>query len=218
MPSSPQKNARRRQDFYPTPFEVIKGLFGALPPGVVFDLVIDPGAGPDGRIGRAFLAAGRALQVELVDLQPPDLTIPADPRAHVSVGNAIALLQAQTPPAGPILVGMNPPFTQAMAFLQGAVALINRSPGPGIVAQLAPLSFLGSAKRAGWFMLNPPARLGVIFPRPSFTSDGRTDSSEYVWMLWYNSAAHQAGWSTGVTWLNCPKTSDWRGSGLPKIP
>ena len=45
------------------------------------------------------------------------------------------------------------------------------------------LNFLGSRKRAKWWRERRP-EVYVSPARPSFSPDGRTDSTEYAWFIW----------------------------------
>ena len=71
----------------------------------------------------------------------------------------------------------NPPFSLAMEFIERSLQLADH------VAMLLRLNFLGSATRAAFFRANMPD-VYVLPNRPSFTSDGRTDATEYAWAVW----------------------------------
>jgi hypothetical protein len=80
------------------------------------------------------------------------------------------------------LVLGNPPFERAEAFVHQAFEHVVAR---GHVAFLLRLSFLGSQGRARSLW---PVRglrwLAPIVPRPSFSSDGATDASEYGLFVW----------------------------------
>lgn len=71
----------------------------------------------------------------------------------------------------------NPPFSLAAEFIRHALPL-----APWVVMLLR-LNFLGSAKRSAFFRKEMPD-VYVLPNRPSFTEDGRTDATEYAWMVW----------------------------------
>jgi hypothetical protein len=80
------------------------------------------------------------------------------------------------------LVLGNPPYTLAEEFVR--YALTHLHPGAS-VAFLLRLSFLGSQERLLGLHREFPIRwLLPIAGRPSFTPDGRTDSSEYAVFVW----------------------------------
>jgi hypothetical protein len=71
----------------------------------------------------------------------------------------------------------NPPYSQAFAFVQHAVAHSDK------VIFLLRLDFLGGKARSDWWKANPPSRLGVLSSRPSFTGGG-TDWYNYGIFCW----------------------------------
>lgn len=84
------------------------------------------------------------------------------------------------------LVVMNPPYSLAMEFVQAALELVEQARARDhfpTVAALLRLNWLGSNARAQ-FHREHPAAIGVLPQRPSFTPDGRTDSTEYAWFIW----------------------------------
>jgi len=76
----------------------------------------------------------------------------------------------------------NPPFNQALPFLQKSLLLAPN------VAFLLRLNFLGSQKRKEFWQNHPPTALFVLSRRPSFVGGG-TDSTEYAWFVWSKKAA-----------------------------
>jgi hypothetical protein len=80
-------------------------------------------------------------------------------------------------PKQPVLaVISNPPYRQAQAFIDRALAL---TAGP--VVMLLRLAFLAGQKRRDWWQEHP-ADVHVLSRRPSFTGRG-TDSSDYAWFV-----------------------------------
>jgi len=71
---------------------------------------------------------------------------------------------------------MNPPFRQALQFVEWGVAHSLTT------VALLRLGFLETSKRNGWLRANPPD-VYVLPNRPSFTGKG-TDSCVYAWMVW----------------------------------
>ena len=72
----------------------------------------------------------------------------------------------------------NPPFSLAFEFCKHAV---NHAPH---VFMLLRLNFLASQTRSEWFKRHEPGALFVLSRRPSFTSNGKTDSTDYAWFYW----------------------------------
>tara|TARA_R110002020_G_scaffold192856_2_gene393058 strand:+ start:377 stop:949 length:573 start_codon:yes stop_codon:yes gene_type:complete len=75
----------------------------------------------------------------------------------------------------------NPPFSLAEKHLR---LLIPRIEPGGVLVFLLRMTFLGSKSRVEFFKEHPPSKVIVLQGRPSFTSDGKTDSSEYGLFIW----------------------------------
>lgn len=74
-----------------------------------------------------------------------------------------------------------PPYTIGQEFVDKSLDLVENG---GIVAMLLRVGFLGSAKRYEWFKRHMPEFIVVHHKRPSFTSDGKTDSDYYAHFVW----------------------------------
>jgi hypothetical protein len=83
-------------------------------------------------------------------------------------------------PLNPIdwVVG-NPPYKNAELHVQQALKLAREG-----VGFLLRLSFLASLKRKSLWGAVPPAEIHVLSKRPSFTTDGATDSADYAFYIW----------------------------------
>lgn len=84
------------------------------------------------------------------------------------------------PISPPDIIITNPPYSLAMEFVEHALRIV--APG-GQVAMLLRLGFLASQKRADFHRAHPSS-LYVLPRRPSFTENGKTDSSDYAWFVW----------------------------------
>lgn len=172
----PQYDARggRPCDYYPTPSWCVEALLRRCPPPAGLSIV-EPSAG-EGAIVRACTAMGRpvALAVELREECRPALM--ALPIGEVLIGDWLRL--AHVVGDCHAIVG-NPPYTIAESFARAC--LTSRAP---YVALLLPLGFLASAERAPFWAAHPVVRMIVLSRRPSFTGDGKTDSTDYAWMIW----------------------------------
>jgi hypothetical protein len=71
----------------------------------------------------------------------------------------------------------NPPYSLAQEFVTKSLELAP------FVAMLLRLNFLASGERAPFFRSEQPD-IYVLPNRPSFTANGKTDASEYCWMVW----------------------------------
>jgi SAM-dependent methyltransferase len=112
---------------------------------------------------------------------------------------------AQTDPEGFDLVLGNPPFCDAQAHVEHARRMLRSG---GIVAFLLRLSFLGSADRKE-LCAGPGRYVAQIVPRPSFTSDGATDSSEYALFMWRPGVEFPSQLGEPLTWAK-PKRNGRR--------
>lgn len=103
---------------------------------------------------------------------------------------------AYKPDVAPDLVLGNPPYQHAEAHLAHALAVVRHG---GTVAFLLRLAFLESAKRAAFWRTAPLRKVYVLSERPSFTSDGKTDSAAYAWYIFERGYQGKArlGWVGG---------------------
>jgi len=173
MSATGRSDVRDPRDFYRTPIGVTRAIARHLPRG---GRVLDAGCG-DGAILEGLLAEGfeRPMGMEL----DADLARRARLRTHgrASVQQGDFLKSG----VGPLdLVVMNPPYGNAMAFVERALRLVAEQ--RGTVAALLRLNWLGSRGRAD-FHRAFPSDLYILTPRPSFVGGG-SDATEYAWLLW----------------------------------
>jgi len=187
MPST-TKTKRRDADFYETPEWCTRALLDSYPIDSN-SVIVEPCAG-HGAISRVIkeyypectlvqyeLNRNKKLEkistVEFGDFLKQD--------GLISVGNSL-----KTDPRCSLVdyVITNPPFTYAQEFITNCRLIY---PNAEII-MLLPFSFLGSDKRHGWWKQNTPNKQTVLSTRPSFTNDGKTDSSVYAWYHWFNEA------------------------------
>lgn len=174
MSSTNRGRARKRADFYPTPPWCVHRLLEAVE--------LRGGRWLEPTAGRGdLMAAVRASRddiswtgVELFAARAKRLATVAD---VVLVGDIRKVdLEAHYDVAL-----SNPPFS----IWQDVVTRV--LPLADTVAMLLRLDVLGSAGRAAWWHEHP-ADVLVIPDRPSFTSDGGTDSNVYGWFVWRRGA------------------------------
>jgi len=78
----------------------------------------------------------------------------------------------------------NPPFSLAEEFIRHSYDLLEPE---GMMIMLLKLPFLASIKRIPLWLELPPNEIHVIQRRPSFSSDGHTDATEYAFYCWVKS-------------------------------
>jgi hypothetical protein len=164
--------ARAEGDFYETPSWTTAAILPQVP---AEGLIFDAGAGT-GAISRTLLASGihpsRLMAAEL------DAGRAAECRkCGVETLEANFLAHSW---AGVRTVIMNPPFNEALEFIEHAIRSVE--PG-GTVIALTRINWLGAQKRAR-FHVEHPSDVYVLPRRPSFTGGGGTDATEYCWMVW----------------------------------
>jgi hypothetical protein len=160
---------RAADDFYRTPRWCIDGLLEALAPHEATALastgVLDPCAG-DGAVLDALGAHMPVVGLEL------DAARAAHCRLHYRCGTADALSPQTMWPSAivghvtPCHVVTNPPYRDAMAFVEKAIAGGHASQGR-ITAMLLRLNWLASIERACFHRAHP-AEVIVLPRRPSF--------------------------------------------------
>ena len=159
-------------DYYPTPGWCVRRLLEEVElPGGEW---LEPCAG-DGAIIRAVQEIRDDVSWRAMELREscrPDLVAAVGGPSRVQIGNALAAPW----PARPVVALTNPPFREAMPFVEVALERADT------VAVLLRLNFLASAVRAPLMRRWPPD-VYVLPNRPSFTGGG-TDSTEYAWFVW----------------------------------
>ena len=171
-----KKRSRREYDFYPTPYENIDDMF------CVFEFgesgrFLEPCEG-DGRIRHFFQEVNEGWICEGNDIQ----------------NGGQDFIGSLYQPDHCDLIITNPPYSLALEFIEKGLEVSDSS------LWLVRLGFLASRKRKGFFTRNPPDTLLILSARPSFTGDGRTDSSDYCWLGW-NMAKYRSGEVATATWI-----------------
>lgn len=182
MSSSPKHVARDPRDFYATPRWVADVVLeSGLLPGRKGGRLCDPCAG-----NGALVAAGHAHGYAATGVEQDMALVEQAQRAGLNVRHGDGLT---APRPHPLII--NPPYSDIVPWL----ALAARAPA---AAMLLRLDALAGAKRYDWWSANPPAGLIILCNRPSFTGDGKTDSSDYCWVLYGVNPF-------GIRWANVPK-------------
>jgi hypothetical protein len=99
-------------------------------------------------------------------------------------------------------IATNPPYSIGPTFMAVCLAI-----KPGYCAALLRANHLGSATWGPFWRKHPPQGLRFLSgapgaaKRPSFTADGKSDASEYVWVVWstYTRGEHKQGSIANIT-------------------
>jgi len=162
---------RAKDDFYVTPRSAITPIVEHIPQGFT---VVDAGCGT-GAIGSVLREHGWDVVGVEKDRDRARAAVKAFGGGVVYVGDFLTLPQRWDP--SKVVIVMNPPYSDALAWVQRALEV-----APNSVTALLRLNFLGSLKRRSWLRANPP-NVYVLPRRPSF-GNGRTDATEYAWFQW----------------------------------
>lgn len=167
-------NGRRHLDLYPTEERVTRAFLGVEDVGGV---AAEPCAGP-GLMARVLTADGRFTSVITNDI---NRSYPTD--YHADAANWMAAIWRE--PVDWVIT--NPPFNVAHKILPLAM----RAAQVG-VAFLLRITYAEPARNRGeWLDMHADqmTRFMPLNPRPSFTGDGKTDSTTVAWFVW------RKGWS-----------------------
>jgi len=198
--NAPTKKVKTRRakrdprDFYPTPAWCIDGLYkiaGGLP-----QATLDPCAGAGALVAGTWRRRGmvHARGIEL-DQALVNEAIKAG-QTRVKQGDGLARSWR-----GEHIV-MNPPYKDALTWIEKGV---NEAVS---VCALLPLGILASAKRLEFWRAHPPRGIFILSSRPSFTTNGRTDATDYAWIFWdlsYEGQACARDNEIAMGWIEKPK-------------
>jgi hypothetical protein len=170
--AEPKRSKRRALDFYPAPEWATEALLERVP---IVGTVFEPCSGA-GDMVRPLERAGVKVVTNDID------------QARKTDTHFDARSLSAWPQPGVDWTVTNPPFSDALAIVQNAIA------GSRVgVAVLLRLSFLEPTEaRQDLLRANPPTRL-IVLPRISFTGDGKTDSVTCAWLVWATDHPHDCG-------------------------
>lgn len=178
MSSTLRGGSRFANDYYKTPVpSIIKFLQNAtlyIPDLLTKGLILDPAAGGEDLSKMSYPEALITLGV------PVDMITTVDIRSNSKARIIADYLQLECQDTFDLII-TNPPFLQALEFIQKALFDIKPY---GYVVMLLRLNFLGSIKRLPFWQEHPPTWIFVHSKRISFTPDGKTDSIEYMHAVW----------------------------------
>lgn len=174
MANGKNKQARRQEDFYPTPEPPVIAALDCLPSGFMPHTILDPGAGTGvwGDVARRRWPDAAITGTELRS------ELPTSAYNAWRDGNFLTMPWYQT---FDLVIG-NPPYKLAEEFVRRSVELTNHN---GYIVLLLRLGFLeGQARGESLWRELRPAKVAVSSMRPSFTGDGKTDGSAYATFVW----------------------------------
>lgn len=191
---------RNQLDFYPTPRAAVDELLAEIGPLLGTGFILDPAAG-DGAMLTAVKDALPTLPDNAVIGIEIDPVLCATATARFGpdwVWEGDYLKEKYPGYPDFALVIANPPYSKAQEFVD---KMLREQGQDTIVAALLRLNFLGSQKRHDWWLEHRPDALRVLSKRPSFTGDGKTDSTEYAWYIWgpdyWHNQLPPIGWYKG---------------------
>lgn len=158
---------------------VLRGHFPGRGPVVA----LEPAAG-SGAIVRILHRVMPCTQVDAVEIRPEETAALERIQAgRVWTGDFLGV--AMAPPDGPFggfydLIVTNPPFVLGLEYARTCLAMVK---DPGVVALLLRAAFLETPLRQAFCRLTRPD-MYFLPRRPSFTADGKTDSTMYAWFVW----------------------------------
>jgi hypothetical protein len=145
------------------------------PPG---RLVLDPCAG-NGAILRVLLEHGYGVEAVEVRSEEAEGLEQLGPTV---IGDWLEISTAMQERRD---IVTNPPYSLGPDIMRACLSVMK-----DYCAALVRLNHLGSASWCSLWRDHPPAGLIVLGSRrPSFTADGKTDASEYCWVVWLSSVA-----------------------------
>lgn len=146
--------------------------------------ILDPGCGNDPVFARAMrdMFDPQRLEVWGFDIRQEAI---AEARAALDVAAVCDFTgfpgMMSGYPQWDVIVG-NPPYNLAEPFVRKALEVLRPA---GWLGFLLPITFLASKGRAeGLYTEFPPHTILFLGNRPSFSGDGQTAPSEYIFILW----------------------------------
>jgi hypothetical protein len=198
------KKSGGTRDFYVTPKWCIQLLaYSILRLGKhsdkIFNSIVDIGAG-DGRIGlvvkdyiekRCEYQDDESLSLTMIDIVKPGVMFSIDKKngRYIEADFLGSRVQRDIKKMvgfgnEKILFVSNPPFSLSLKIISNVVMWLEGCAKGSEAWFLLPLNWLGTLKRADFLSKHSPSRICTLAPRPSFSGDGKTDSTEYCWMQW----------------------------------
>jgi hypothetical protein len=192
MSSTNRSNARDSHisDYYVTPINVISNFFSKLEETDLKHLfysfsnpktsILDPCAGGDENSEMSYPKAigdyFNRYDVISMDIRRDSKAIYKEDFLSFDTINGVFIDKN-----GFDIIITNPPFNIAQEIIEKALSDVNED---GYVIMLLRLNFFGSKKRKQFWRNNMPIATFVHTDRICFTSNGKTDSIEYMHCIW----------------------------------
>ena len=174
MPSHPKHVVREEKDFYSTPSWCTETLLNSYPL-TNKNIIVEPcaGSGAISKIIKKTYPDCNLIQYEIREEEKETLKQYGD----VHIGD---FLKMDKKDHFVTHVVTNPPFSFAQEFIEHCLFLYPTAE----IIMLLPATFYGSVKRHDFWINNTPVSQWTLSNRPSFTSNGKTDSTIYFWVGW----------------------------------
>jgi hypothetical protein len=174
-PTLPYEFGKREADYWPTPRWCVEALLREHPPRPGL-LVIEPAAG-EGHIVEPLRNSHYRVDACEIRGECKEALEKVGART-VLVDDWLSIASGVLREMPKVSIVANPPFSLCLEFAKSCVGLVP------YVAMLLPLSFLASKARAEFNNAHPVSQLLVLGKRPSFSGDGKTDSTDCAWFIW----------------------------------
>lgn len=174
MSSTNRGYERHVTDYYVTPQECIHQFFNASKEDIDFAQYknwFDPCAGGDVENAMSYPSAIK----DIFDIDVETMDIRDDSLATTKANYLETVVDKKD------IIITNPPFYLAEEIIRKALEDVVSG---GAVVMLLRLNFFGSKQRFSLFKQYPPTYAYVHHRRMSFTTDGKTDSIEYMHAIW----------------------------------
>lgn len=181
---------RRKKDNYPTPPWATDRFLDAYP---IYrsERVLSPTAGDGAILGRLVKRGHSKANITAIDIRSECKTPLRRVADNVMISDFLKIAPTLAPEKGALrhrydLILDNPPFLIALEILQACWDLAPR------IAFLLRKGFLASAERNEWLRMHVPD-VYALPNRPPFLGDGKTDATDYAWMVWRTGVTRVAG-------------------------
>lgn len=194
-PTEVRPAGRHPTDSYPTPAALCAAVVAGLP-GWSPRTILEPSVGTGAWVDQLVTRWPDATYTTIDPWAEP-ATPPKNHQHHWCPFESFAAACRNNGQRFDLVIG-NPPYRHAEEHVRLALSLL--APG-GMLVFLLRLAFLASRGRYDFWLAAPPDRVQVLVERPSFSSDNKTDSSDYAVFTWVNGAGgHEA--ARRLDWLS----------------
>lgn len=151
-------------------------------------VLFEPGCGEAAPFVRGARRVGLVARGSDIREMTPPLDLATDPLVGFAFGaDYLAPRPVGFPQREPNIVALNPPFKDALPFVERALDDVDPD---GVVAILVRIAFLAGLRRRALFERRPPVEAWVCVRRPSFAHGGTDPAQEYAAIFWLGRWAH----------------------------